>query len=116
MTDETSGVGYVDIYLLPIPADRVDEYRAQATNSGSVVRELGGLSYREFRGDDLGEAFTKIADADLLTAAVAEFESRAHRDQVMAAVMEDPRVTAMLEPVADMSRMRYGGFETFVTA
>jgi uncharacterized protein YbaA (DUF1428 family) len=47
---------------------------------------------------------------------VAEFESRAHRDEVMEKVMNDPRVTAMTddEPVADMDQMRYGGFETIV--
>jgi len=47
---------------------------------------------------------------------VAEFESRAHRDEVMDKVMKDPRVTDMVagEQIADMSRMRYGGFQTFV--
>jgi uncharacterized protein YbaA (DUF1428 family) len=35
---------------------------------------------------------------------------------VMGKVMEDPRVVAMTEgeQLADMSAMRYGGFETFV--
>jgi uncharacterized protein YbaA (DUF1428 family) len=52
----------------------------------------------------------------MLTAAVVEFESRAHRDRVMGQVMADPRVKALAEgdPIADMSQMRYGGFETFV--
>ncbi len=48
---------------------------------------------------------------------MAEFTSRAHRDQVMEKVLQDPRVVALLdEPLADMSRMRYGGFATFVEA
>jgi uncharacterized protein YbaA (DUF1428 family) len=53
-----------------------------------------------------------------MTAAVAEFRSRAHRDQVMEAVLADPRVKALTEDAspADMARMRYGGFAPFVTA
>ena len=41
-----------------------------------------------------------VEEGQLLTAAVADVESRAHRDEVM----------------ADMGLMRYGGFETFVSA
>jgi len=76
------------------------------------------LSYREFRGDDLGDAFTSHADGQRLTAAVAEFSSREHRDEVMEAVMEDEQFKAMgeVDEMADMSQMRYGGFEAFVSA
>jgi uncharacterized protein YbaA (DUF1428 family) len=51
-----------------------------------------------------------------LTAAVAKFKTRAHRDEVMGKVMKDPRVSELTEAnaVADMDRMRYGGFQTFV--
>ncbi len=45
---------------------------------------------------------------------MVEFESRAHRDEVM----QDPRVAGLMkeEPIANMEQMRYGGFETIVTA
>jgi uncharacterized protein YbaA (DUF1428 family) len=51
-----------------------------------------------------------------MTAAVVEFDSRAHRDEVMEKVIKDPRVVAMTEgeQLADMNAMRYGGFETVV--
>ena len=65
---------------------------AQATTFGTVAKEHGALSYREFRGDDVDDNF-EVRDGELLTAAVAEFESRAHRDAVMNKVMKDPRVT-----------------------
>jgi uncharacterized protein YbaA (DUF1428 family) len=70
----------------------------------------------ERRGDDLDDKF-KVPEGELLTAAVAEFETRAHRDEVMDKVMQDPRVTEMVggEQIADMSQMRYGGFQTFVS-
>jgi uncharacterized protein YbaA (DUF1428 family) len=106
---------YVDVYLLPVREEKLEEYREQATSFGEIAREHGALSYREFRGDDLGDNF-EVEDGRLLTAAVDEFDSRAHRDEVMEKVMSDPRVTAMTggEQVADMDKMRYGGFETIV--
>ena len=113
----TTNGGYVDIYLLPVPAARLEDYKRQAETFGAVARELGALSYREFRGDDLGESFP-VGEGEVLTAAVAEFESRAHRDEVMGRVMQDPRVVALVEgdQIADMRQMRYGGFATFVEA
>ncbi len=108
--------GYVDIYLLPVPATSIDPYREQAATFGAVAVEHGALRYREFRGDDPGEGFA-AGEGEVLTAAVAEFTSRAHRDEVMAKVLEDPRVTTLeRRPLADMTRMRYGGFATFVDA
>ena len=52
-----------------------------------------------------------------MTVAVAEFTSRAHRDEVMAKVMDDPRVQLMMsaEQPADMGRMIYGGFAPLVS-
>ena len=107
---------YVDIYLLPVPEASIEDYREQATTFGRVAREHGARSYREFRGDEVGEGFT--ADAgQVLTAAVAEFDTRAHRDEVMEKVLADPRVKALEgHEVADMSQMRYGGFKTLVDA
>ena len=115
-SNDSSTDGYVDIYLLPIPERNVAAYREQATLFGQVAREYGALRYREFRGDDL-DTF-KVGDGDLLTAAVVDFKSRAHRDEVMAKVMCDARVEQLVDaqPLADMTRMSYGGFETFVSA
>jgi uncharacterized protein YbaA (DUF1428 family) len=107
--------GYVDIYLLPVFEGTIDAYQEQATIFGTVAKEHGALGYREFRADDLQMGFP-VEEGKILTAAVAEFESRAHRDEVMDKVIKDDRVTAMMESgdLADMQQMRYGGFETFV--
>jgi len=109
--------GYVDIYQLPVPEQNLEAYREQASTFGQVAKEHGALSYREFVGEDLGEGLS-VEEGEVLTAAIAEFSSRAHRDEVMEKVMQDPRVTALMEgdDLADMSRMRYGGFEAFVTS
>jgi uncharacterized protein YbaA (DUF1428 family) len=114
--EQSTTVGYVDIYTLPVPKANIEEYRQQATTFGTVAKELGALSYREFLGDDLGDNL-HVADDHVLTAAVVEFESRAHRDDVMKRVLEDPRVVALEgdDDIADMGKMSYGGFETFVS-
>ena len=114
MSEQQRAAGYVDIYLLPVPAANIEAYREQATTFGEVAVEHGALRYREFRGEDLGDRFP-VDEGELLTAAVAEFESREHRDQVMEAVMADPRVSELEgTDIADMSKMRYGGFEALV--
>jgi len=108
--------GYVDIYLLPVHEATIDDYRDQATAFGTVAKEHGALSYREFRADDLSVGFT-AEEGRVLTAAVVEFDSREHRDDVMGKVMKDERVAEMTtedNELADMNRMQYGGFETFV--
>ena len=81
------------------------------------MKEYGGLSYREFLGDDLGENFS-AGESEVLTAAVVEFESREYRDEVMEKVLADPRVSGLTEgdPLATMEQMRYGGFRTLVNA
>ena len=108
---------YVDFYLLPVPRANLDAYREQATTFGEIAREHGALAYREFLGDDTQETMP-LEDGVVMTAAVAEFRSREHRDEVMAAVMCDPRVEAFerTPQLADMGRMSYGGFTAFVTA
>lgn len=56
-------------------------------------------------------------DGAVTTAAVEGYvDIYAHRDEVMAKVMKDPRVAELIdgEQIADMSQMRYGGFQTFV--
>jgi uncharacterized protein YbaA (DUF1428 family) len=44
------------------------------------------------------------------------YRSRAHRNQVNARVMQDPRILKMAQgkQLFDMKRMAYGGFKTLV--
>ena len=108
--------GYVDIYLLPVHEATIDAYQEQATTFGQVAKEHGALSYREFRADDLAEGFS-VEEGKVLTAAVVEFDSRSHRDEVMGKVIKDERITSVMaegDELADMKQMQYGGFQTFV--
>lgn len=121
---------YVDGFVIPIREDNVDAYRQMAEQAGKVWREHGALEFRECIADDLepdmGEAglepqfpaMTGLAPGETVVFSWIVFRSRAHRDEVNAKVMEDPRITAMMEDEDampfDPARMAYGGFEVLV--
>lgn len=120
---EAMGNSYVDLYLLPLPKKNLEKYRANAMKFGKMVREYGALEYREFVADDLFPkgtlSFSKAAepnDDEVVIAAVVDFLSRAHRNNVMKKIFKDPRMADMMkeEPLADMRKMYYGGFKTIV--
>ncbi len=114
---------YVDGFVIPIPKDKVDEYRSIASAAGKIWMEHGALEYRECIGEDLqtehGAGFPKIAGCaphETVVFAWIVYESREHRDKVNAAVMEDPRIKEMGPETMpfDCGRMAYGGFQTIV--
>ena len=116
---------YVDGFVLPVPRKKLKAYRRIAQIAGKVWREHGALEYRECAGDDLatklGIPFPKIARAkpgETVVFAWIGFKSRAHRDQVNARVMKDPRLAKMAPKSMpfDCKRMTYGGFKILVDA
>jgi uncharacterized protein YbaA (DUF1428 family) len=119
-------MAYVDGFVLPVPAKRVDDYRRIARRAGKVWREHGALEYRECVGDDLAikkvKSFSAIAKAkrgETVVFAWITYKSRAHRDRVNAKVMKDPRLAKMTDPKGmpfDVKRMAYGGFRVLVDA
>ena len=116
---------YVDGFVLPVPKDRVEEYRGIAANAGEVWREHGALAYVECLAEDVevGELTSfprsvKAEDGETVVFAWITYESREHRDEVNAKVMKDPRI-AGVDPAdmpVDMKRLIYGGFEVIVEA
>lgn len=60
---------------------------------------------------------TGAGDGETVILAWIVYESRAHRDEVNAAVMKDPRTADLMEPgfqPFDQERLVYGGFEALV--
>ena len=122
---ETTKPHYVDGFVIPLPKNKIDDYRRIAEKSGQVWRDHGALEYRECVGEDLnvkGQVpFPRLIDSkpdETVVFAWIVFESRAHRDEVNAKVMKDPRL-AKMDPNAmpfDCKRMAYGGFEVLVDA
>lgn len=115
-------MSYVDGYVLPIPKDKVEQYRAIAQMAGEVWKEHGAISYKECLGDDLTiesmKSFLNIAgasDTETVVFAYIVFHSREHRDEVNAKVMADSRLKCDTENMPfDHTRMAYGGFKAIV--
>jgi uncharacterized protein YbaA (DUF1428 family) len=117
-------MAYVDGFVLPVPKANLDAYREMAGKAGQVWREHGALEYRECVADDVKpgvitsfpQSVALEADETVVFSWIV-YESRAHRDEINAKVMQDPRITGMMDPNRmpfDAKRMIYGGFEIAV--
>ena len=117
-------MAYVDGFVLPVPRDRLKAYRSMARKSGKIWIEHGALEFNECIADDVkpGKVTSfpqsvKLASGETVVFSYIVYRSRAHRDRVMAKVMKDPRLAAMMEAASlpfDAKRMIYGGFKTIV--
>ncbi len=113
---------YVDGFLLPIPTKNLSTYRRMSHKAGKIWKEHGALEYRECVGDDIAAKglFTRMTrpkPGETIVFSWIVYKSRAHRDQVNAKVMKDPRLATMMDPKSapfDVKRMAYGGFKVFV--
>jgi uncharacterized protein YbaA (DUF1428 family) len=115
---------YVDGYVLPVPKKNLAAYARMAKKAGKIWREHGALEFRETAGDDLkvkwGATFPKglkLKPGETVVFSWIVFKSRAHRDQVNARVMADPRIAQMMDTKSmpfDPKRMLYGGFKVLV--
>ncbi|MFC7202693.1 DUF1428 domain-containing protein [Haloferax namakaokahaiae] len=120
---------YVDGFVMPISNEKVDAYREMATEAGELWVKHGALQYFEGVGDDMepdmGEMsmvtfpqLTETGDDETVVFSFIVFESREHRDEVNAKVMEDPAMDPENyeeEMPFDMERMAYGGFKSIVS-
>ncbi|MEM8737796.1 MAG: DUF1428 domain-containing protein [Planctomycetota bacterium] len=118
---------YIDGFVIPVPKDRIDDYRRTAEKASTVWKEHGALDYWECVGDDLVAmegmiGFKQLADAkddETVVFAWVVFESREARDEANKKIMADPRLKDMMDPenqVFDCKRMAYGGFKQLVHA
>src|SRR5262245_43815685 len=115
---------YVDGYVLPLPKNKVEEYRRLARHAGKIWREHGALEYVECIADDVkpGKVTSfpqsvKLKRNETVVFAWIVYESRAHRDRVNEKVMKDPRLAKTMDPKSmpfDGKRMFWGGFELLV--
>jgi uncharacterized protein YbaA (DUF1428 family) len=117
---------YVDGFVIPLPKDKIEQYRELAEKAGRIWKEHGALEYIECVGDDLESRdmvpFPKLAGTGAGETVVFSwivYESREHRDAVNKKVMADPRMKEMemsdpaMQPF-DCNRMAYGGFKCLV--
>lgn len=120
---------YVDGFVLVVPKDKVAEYEKMAKEGAESWMKHGALQYFECKGDDMApqemgpektRSFPEMTGAtedDQVWFSYIVFESKAHRDEVNAKVMEEMNQQAPPDSMPfDMKRMAYGGFEVAVEA
>jgi uncharacterized protein YbaA (DUF1428 family) len=117
-------MAYVDGFVVPVPKKKLQAYRSMARKAGKVWREHGALSYCESIADDVkwGKRTSfprsvKLKGTEAVWFSWIVYKSRKHRDQVIARVMKDKRLAAMMDLKAvpfDARRMIYGGFKIVV--
>jgi len=119
-------MSYVDGFVVPVPKKKIAAYRSMAQKAGKVWREHGALEFRECVADDVKVGkwtsfprSVKLKRGETVVFSYIVYRSRKDRDLVMAKVMKDKRLAAMMNPKAmpfDAKRMIFGGFKTIVEA
>ncbi len=121
---------YVDGFVIVVPKDKIGEYQKMAEGGKEMWMKYGALEYMECMGEDLEPidmggvkplAFTDLTKSqpnETVWFSFIVFESKQHRDEVNAKVMEE--MTKQAEEGKDVAmpfdvkRMVYGGFEAKV--
>jgi uncharacterized protein YbaA (DUF1428 family) len=115
---------YVDGFVVPVPADKLDEYKRLAKKAGKIWKEHGALQYTECVADDVKPGKTtsfpqavKLKEGEVVVFSWIVYKNRRDRDRINKLVMADPRLADMMDPKAmpfDGKRMFWGGFKTIV--
>ena len=113
---------YVDGFVVPVPKEKIEAYKALARKAGDLWKEYGALSYVECIGEDVpyGKVTSfpravQATDDEIVVFSWITYKSRAQRDEIMGKVMSDPRLKADMSNMPfDGKRMIFGGFETFL--
>jgi uncharacterized protein YbaA (DUF1428 family) len=117
---------YVDGFVIVLPEENLEAYREMAETGARIWKKHGALEFYECVGDDLNPetppemkalTFPEMARAgpgETVVFSFIVYESREHRDEVNARVMQDPYMNDPAranQPMPfDMKRMAFGGF------
>lgn len=115
---------YIDGYVIPVPTEKLGEYKRIASRMSKIFMEYGALEVRETVADDMAPPFgtpfprtLKTKEDETVVFSWIVFKSRRDRDRINAAVMNDPRVHKLCDPqdpLFNCKRMVYGGFKAIV--
>lgn len=121
-------INYIDGFVLPVPRIHLNEYKRVAEKVAEIWKEYGALAYFEYVGEDLNlegtRSFIEMVNAKESEAVIfgwVIFPSKETRDLANKQVPTDPRMTDLVTPLTnptrlifDASRMVYGGFRPLV--
>ena len=115
---------YVDSFVLPVPLEKMADYKKMAKLAGKVWKEHGAIEYIECVADDVkaGKSTSfpqsvKLKEGEVVVFSYIVYPSRKVRDSINKKVMADPRLAPMMNPKTmpfDGKRMFWGGFKSFV--
>src|ERR1700730_2521664 len=116
---QEASMSYVDGFVIAVPKQNIEAYKAMARKAGEVWREHGALACVECIGDDVpyGELTSfpravQAKDDEVVIFSWTVYRSRAERDAVNAKVMADSRLKDIESDMPfDGKRMIYGGFD-----
>ena len=118
-------MAYVDGYVLPVPKNKLADYRRMSKKAGKIWREHGAVEYMECAADDVKPGkwtsfpqAVKLKPDEIVVFSWIVYKSRAARDRINAKVMKDPRLAKMMDPKKlpfDGKRMFWGGFKPIVS-
>lgn len=117
-------MSYVDGFVMPVPLDRLADYKKMARKAGKIWMEYGALAYSECVADDVKPGkytsfpqSVKLKEGETVVFSWVVYNNRRDRDRIMKKVMEDPRLAVYMDPKTlpfDGKRMFWGGFKPIV--
>lgn len=115
-------MSYVDGIVAAVPTANRQTFIEHARKAAAVFKEHGALKVVECWGDDVPEgevtSFPMAVQCQPDESVIFSWlvwPSREVRDQAMARIMEDPRLSPEANPMPfDGKRLIYGGFEMVI--
>ena len=117
---------YVDGFVIPVPKKNMKAYVKMAKKAAKVWKDHGALEFHECAADDVKVGkwtsfprSVKLKRGETVVFSWILYQTRAHRDKVMAKVMKDKRLASMMsgkDMPFDGKRMIFGGFKVIVEA
>jgi uncharacterized protein YbaA (DUF1428 family) len=112
---------YINGFIVPVPRDKKDAYRAMTEPQAAIFREYGALRLVQAWGDDVPEGkltdfrrAVKATPDETVVFAFIEWASKQASDEAWDRLMKDERMQPSPDNPFDGKRMFWGGFDVIL--